>query len=320
MRSSAVIGIAGLSVIALTSWAATRPSDDRTADAVTVVSVPAPARASAAPSFRIASDSVAAQGVQASARTTAKALAASGTWWRPAVTDTWQWQLQGKITTSYAAKVYDIDLFTTPDAIFTTLHGLNRKILCYFSAGSSENFRDDFKDFPAADQGSALDGWPGERWINTRSTKIRTIMTKRLDLAVSRGCDGVEPDNVDGYANDNGLKLTASDQLDYNRFLATEAHKRGLAVALKNDLDQIPALVNSFDLAVNEQCNEFTECETLRPFIAAGKPVLNAEYKAKYRNNTNGARDQLCITAKAAKIRTLVLPLKLDGTSRFSCD
>lgn len=45
-------------------------------------------------------------------------------------------------------------------------------------------------------------------------------MGNRLDKAVSRGCDGVEPDNVDGYSNHNGLGLTASDQLAYNKWLA----------------------------------------------------------------------------------------------------
>lgn len=46
-------------------------------------------------------------------------------------------------------------------------------------------------------------------------------MRRRLDKAVSRGCDGVEPDNVDGYTNHNGLGLTAADQLTYNKWLAS---------------------------------------------------------------------------------------------------
>ncbi len=58
-------------------------------------------------------------------------------------------------------------------------------------------------------------------------------MLRRLDLAVTKGCDGVEPDNMDGYANDSGFPLTAEDQLTFNRFIANEAHRRGLAVGLK---------------------------------------------------------------------------------------
>lgn len=46
-------------------------------------------------------------------------------------------------------------------------------------------------------------------------------MGRRLDKAMTRGCDGVEPDNVDGYTNHNGLGLTAADQLSYNKWLAS---------------------------------------------------------------------------------------------------
>jgi len=35
-------------------------------------------------------------------------------------------------------------------------------------------------------------------------------VARPLDLAAQRGCDGVEPDNVDGYSNDNGFGLTAA--------------------------------------------------------------------------------------------------------------
>jgi hypothetical protein len=326
MRSSIAIGAAGVLTIGIASFAATRSLSDPSADAVVVVSsgkasgAPFAPHPISAPSASLRATLSGEQNTAAAPTASARQMAASGTWWRPAVSDTWQWQLTGTIKTSYDADIYDLDLFTTKDATFATLRSQGRKIMCYFSAGSSEDWRDDYKDFAAADKGSALDGWQGERWVNIRSQGVRRIMLARLDLAASRGCDGVEPDNVDGYANKNGLGLTADDQLDYNRFLATEAHRRGLAVALKNDLDQIPELVASFDVAVNEQCNEYSECDTLKPFLAAGKPVLNAEYQAKYRKNTNGARDKLCKSAKAANIRTLVLPLDLDGTYRYACD
>ena len=51
-------------------------------------------------------------------------------------------------------------------------------------------------------------------------------MEKRLDLARSRGCDAVEPDNVDAFDNKNGLGLHRGDQLQYNKWLA---HSRLLA-------------------------------------------------------------------------------------------
>lgn len=244
----------------------------------------------------------------------------AGTWWKPAIGDTWQWQLSGTINTGYDVAIYDVDLFDTPAATVARLRADGRRIICYFSAGSSENWRNDFKQFAKADMGRPLDGWPGERWIDTRSPNVRRIMTARLDLARSRGCDGVETDNMDGYANRNGLGLTAENQLDYNRFLADGAHARGLAIGLKNDLAQVKALEPSFDYAVNEQCNQYKECRKLAPFTLAGKPVFNAEYAVRYRDDRNGARETLCTAMRAARIRTLVLPLKLNDKYRYTCD
>ena len=143
-------------------------------------------------------------------------------------------------------------------------------------------------------------------------------MRQRLDLAKQKGCDGIEPDNVDGYTNDSGFDLTVSDQLAFNRFIADEAHKRGLSVGLKNDLDQAGQLVDYFDFSVSEQCHEFGECELLEPFIRAGKPVLNAEYQEEL--ITNAARRQaLCDAAAVEGFSTLVLPVMLDGSFRYSC-
>ena len=123
---------------------------------------------------------------------------------------------------------------------------------------------------------------------------------------------------MDGFANDSGFTLTADDQLAFNRLMANEAHLRDLSVALKNDLDQIPQLVEYYDFSVNEQCHEFNECAVLTPFITAGKPVLNAEYQDKFVSN-KAARDQMCVDSIALKLSSLVLPLDLNDAFRISC-
>ncbi|MCK9460816.1 MAG: endo alpha-1,4 polygalactosaminidase [Proteobacteria bacterium] len=198
--------------------------------------------------------------------------------WHPAPGTTWQWQLTEEIDTSFDVAMYDIDLFDAPAETIAALQGAGRAVVCYFSAGSREDWRPDAADFPEEAIGSALDGWPGESWIDVTSEAIREIMTARLDLAVDKGCDGVEPDNVDGYANDNGLGLTAEAQLDYNAFLADAAHARGLSVGLKNDLEQVAALAPLFDWALNEECLSWDECGMLAPFLAADKAVFHVEY------------------------------------------
>lgn len=247
----------------------------------------------------------------------------TGNWLRPSVGATWQWQLQpdqnGMINSAHAADVYDIDLFNSSNELIELLHRQGRIVIGYFSAGTYEDFRPDSGQFSSDELGKPLEDFADERWLDVRSENVRRIVLARLDLAAQKGFDGVEPDNVDGYANDSGFDLSAADQLAFNRFIANEAHLRGLSVGLKNDLDQIPQLVDYFDFAVNEQCHQYEECDLLQPFIAAGKPVFNAEYAATYVNFA-ASRAQLCEEARNRSLRTLVLPIALDDGFRFSCD
>ena len=239
--------------------------------------------------------------------------------WQPAASDTWQWQLQGALGTSYDVSVYDIDLFDTPAATIASLQASGKKVVCYFSAGSAEQWRSDFARFLPEEMGKTLDGWPDERWLDIRSENVRQIMRDRLELAADKGCDGVEPDLVEAYTSDSGFPLTQEMQLDFNRFLAQEAHLRGLAVGLKNVVELIGELGAEFDFAVNEQCHEYDECSGYAAFIQSGKPVFNAEYANAYVTDAD-ARAALCASARAQNMRTLILPLDLDNSFRYSCD
>lgn len=238
--------------------------------------------------------------------------------WQPAPLTTWQWQLTGQINLDYSVQAYDIDLVETPAETITTLQTQGIRVICYFSAGSYEEWRPDALSFPTNALGNNLDGWPGERWLDIRSESVRDIMLTRLNLAVSKGCDAVEPDNIDAYSNPSGFSLTLQHQLDYNVFLANEAHSRGLAIGLKNDVDQVSALVEHYDFAINEECFEYDECEMLIPFIAANKAVFNAEYKSLWRNDA-AERNALCAQSINQQFSTLILPLDLDDEFRFSC-
>ena len=242
----------------------------------------------------------------------------TGSWYQPPVLTTWQWQLEGEINIGYDVELYDVDLADTSMAIIKQLQSSNHKVICYFSAGSYENWRDDASRFKSSDYGRNLDGWEGERWLDIRSSNVHNIMTDRLDLAVSKGCNGVEPDNMDGYANISGFSLTADDQLAFNRFLANEAHQRGLSIGLKNDLDQVKQLVEYFDFAVNEQCFEYNECNLLMPFLSENKAVFNAEYADIYVKNTV-TRKSLCVNAINLQLSSLIMPIRLDDSFRLTC-
>ncbi len=159
-------------------------------------------------------------------------------WWKPKPRTAWQIQLNSGISTAYKSAMYDIDLFDTPQPVIDKLHSKGIKVVCYFNTGGYEDWRPDAQIFPLAALGKPLDGWPGERWLDIRQINLLApIMQARMDLALAKRCDGVDPDNVDGYANDTGFPLTAQDQVNYNQWLAQEAHLRNLAIGLKNDLD-----------------------------------------------------------------------------------
>ncbi len=232
-------------------------------------------------------------------------------WWKPNPNTSWQWQLMGTINQNYDVDMYDLDLFDNSKEVINALKNKGIKVICYFSAGSYENWRIDKDDFPNEVQGKILEGWEDEKWLDiSKIDLLAPIMKNRLDLAVEKGCDGVEPDNVDGYLNDNGFDLSYQNQLDYNKWLAEEAHKRGLTVGLKNDLEQIPELVDYFDFALNEQCFEYDECETLLPFIEQDKAVFGVEYELQ--------PTEFCNKAIELNFDWLKMEYDLDG-GRISC-
>lgn len=246
-----------------------------------------------------------------------------GSWHRLAASTTWQMQLLSNesngINTTYDVDVYDIDLFDNTEGGIDSLKKQGRKVICYFSAGSYEDWRSDKDEFASSVLGNTLKGWEGERWLDIRQNNVLDIMLKRLDLAVEKGCDGVDPDNMNGYINDSGFSLLAEDQLAYNKFIANEAHGRGLTVGLKNDGDQAEELVGYYDFSLNEQCHEFNECAQLLVFTQNNKPIFNAEYRDSLQE-AEALAQTLCPKAQSENIRTIIFPLMLDDTYRLSCE
>jgi len=231
-------------------------------------------------------------------------------WWKPRPGTSWQWQLSGAIDTSFGVAMYDID-YETPASVISQLHAQGKTVICYMSAGSWEDFRSDAGLYPAAVLGNPLAGWPDERWLDIRRLDVLApIIEARMNAAVQRGCDGIEPDNVDGYQNDSGFPLSYSDQLAFNKWLAQQAHQRNLSVGLKNDLEQIPDLEPYFDWALNEECFQFQECGPLLTFIYAGKAVFGVEY--------SGDPASFCPAANALNFDWLKKNMELDAW-RLAC-
>ncbi|WP_456435930.1 endo alpha-1,4 polygalactosaminidase [Thermovibrio ammonificans] len=231
--------------------------------------------------------------------------------------DTFYYQLTWKLRSDIPATVYDVDLFDTPAVEIERLKEEGKKVICYFSAGTLEVWRPDAKLFPKDAVGKPVEGWPGERWLNVNSPVVRELMLKRLELAVLKGCDGVEPDNVDLFTQNTGFSITFAQQADYNLFLAESAHRLGLLVALKNDPLQAELLSPYFDFAVVEQCYAFGECFYYLPFVRRGKPVFDVEYDKSLLVGKNFER--MCNYSELLKIEMAVYPKSLNGSFVFDC-
>jgi hypothetical protein len=231
--------------------------------------------------------------------------------WLPPLSASWQIQYTGAIDISLPVDIYNLDLFDTSPETIADLHARGVKVICYFSAGSFEDWRPDAGDFPASILGNDLDGWPGEKWLDIRNLQVLApLMLERIILAAQKGCDGVDPDNVNAYTNDSGFPLTAEDQITYNIFLSNAAHQKGLGIGLKNDLEQVTMLLPFFDWALNEECFYYKECDLLLPFVNAGKSVFVIEYRLR--------PEEFCIQSVNLNFNAMQKKIELDAF-RLSC-
>lgn len=206
--------------------------------------------------------------------------AADPTFWKPPARTSFSIYLSAQpkpIVTP--AKAVILDLFDTPAATVAGLKRQGKHAICYLSAGTWENWRPDRSKFPARVLGKPYDGWPGERWLDIRQiADLAPIMRARLALCRSKGFHGVDPDNIDVYAAQSGFPLTRAHAIAYMRFLAHEAHLRGLAIGLKNVPELSGALLPVVQYAVTEDCFAEAFCAASRNFVSAGKPVFAIEY------------------------------------------
>ncbi|KAF7541995.1 hypothetical protein G7Z17_g11831 [Cylindrodendrum hubeiense] len=197
------------------------------------------------------------------------------------------------------AEVWDIDLGHAHE--FPNMIPMMKKagkfIICYFNAGAVQSWDEDKAQFPDDIVGKALDYPYGvdEFYVDIRDERVLDIMKARLDSAVAVGCDAVDPDNVDAWAQDGddptGFSLKSSDYATYLKNMAEYAHSvttqegNPLLVGQKNAPEIAADLVSTLDFAVLEQCRgssvdteTYSFCSDFQAYIDAGKPVLQIEY------------------------------------------
>lgn len=231
--------------------------------------------------------------------------------WQPVPGTSWQIQFTGTLDTSLKVDAFELDLFDTPQEDIDRLHNQGVKVICYFSAGTLENWRPDAMDFPQSVLGLSLIGWAGESWLDIRQIEVvLPLMSARLNLASKKHCDAVDADNIDGYANVSGFSISYADQIAYDQVLADAAHQLGMSMGLKNNLGQVNDLADRFDFATNESCIAYNECDVLKTFISRNHAVFGIEY--------SGTLASVCQTAISLKFDTVFKNKNLDGY-RISC-
>lgn len=252
--------------------------------------------------------------------------------WQPAVGAKWQIILNSTIALNRTTdlvprdvRIWEVDLFDTPIQTFRELKRRGNRIICYFSAGTSEDWRPDFAKFKAVDKGTCLPEWVGERYVDIRKRSIFEIMQERIRLASQKGCDAIDPDNIDVFQNEQGFpsNITRDDALDYFKALAREAARYGISTGLKNAQVMLPNLTEVIQFAVNEECTMYDSkkdesCDIYEEFMkpkpnatttpipgrptrrVRGKPVFHIEYATFTFPNTTTNATKTTTTAPAA--------------------
>jgi len=216
---------------------------------------------------------------------------------------TWFWKLAEPLTNSEINlnyDIFDIDLFDNSKDIISKLKSKWKKVVCYISAWTWENWRDDADKFPKSVLWNTLDWRPSEKYLDIRNyDKFSDIMKNRFILAKNKWCDAVEVDNVDAYTNDSWFSITKQDTIRYFKFLANTAHNLWLWIALKNTPEIVNDVVNDSDLVVVESCFQYNECWAYEKFISKWKAVLWVEYKLEKEQFCSKANDMWFSFAKA---------------------
>jgi len=228
----------------------------------------------------------------AALNTSVSNLPPGGPPWQPAVGSKWQIMTKNSLSidpyspSTLDIPIYDVDLFNTPQHVIQNLHQQGKRVICYFSAGTAEEWRPDYREFARNDMGQNVKCWPGEKWVNIKSQTVWGVISRRIQQAAQKGCDAIDPDNIDGFSN-SVAGLTQQDSIQFVKRMAAEARQYGMSIGLKNSEQILPQVQNDIQFAVNEACQVAGDCKAYGPFLAQGKPVFHIEY-ARIQGGANG--------------------------------
>jgi uncharacterized membrane protein YccC len=222
-----------------------------------------------------------------------------------------------------------LDGFDTPKRYVVDAGQRGIRTWCYLSVGTIENWRPDRKAFEALNDkelkagrkpfiGKRYPEWEGERWLDVRRYKVfLPLMVDRMEMCRDKGFEFVEFDNLDAYENRTGFKITRSDTVGYAKALASEARRLGLKPMQKNVPELAKTLEPHFDALLFEDCALYKFCGDARPFVAAGKPVFDADYPEAWKDEGKRFDEaKACDQAKKAGVSMIFKRLDLDAWVR----
>ena len=103
----------------------------------------------------------------------------------PPIPASWHIQYNPTPTNPQAdVEYWNLDLFDVSSDFMENLSNAGTFVMCYFSAGSWEDWRPDQDQFPEHCKGNN-NGWPGEKWIDTNCPEVRQIMINRMKIPLN---------------------------------------------------------------------------------------------------------------------------------------
>lgn len=243
-------------------------------------------------------------------------------WWLPPAGISWDIQFAidpdaDLVLPEEAIEAIDLDGEETSARTVAALHSRGIRTLCYVNVGAWEEWRADAGAYPDEILGNDYAGWAGERFVDVRELDaLGPIIEARFDDCAAKGFDAIEPDNIDTVFADTGFPLTEADQLAFNRWIADEAHARGLAVFQKNIPELAPELVDRYDGAITEDCAADGWCPDMAAYLEDGKPVLGIEYTDVTDDETFAG---MCVDGDLAGVSLILKNRDLDA-ARASCE
>ena len=255
-----------------------------------------------------------------------------------------------------SASIWDTDLFqdsntdggipTGPSPVVQAIHAAGHYSICYVEAGAYQRGFPDDRDFHRADYGgigdaaTQMQGYANEYWFNLTgfahyraghrhslrgaAVNIAYALDKRIGWCKLEGQDAIEPDDLDGYTNRSSggsrpWHMTQADSAGFERWLAYDAHRHGLAIFQKNDGADTAADEPLYQGMIIEECNYYHDpCSgpggDATAYLQAGKPVLNAEYTSDGETTA-----KFCGADEQAGIAGALFDVDLDGRVYQPC-